>query len=95
MISTGDILEHFKMFNVHFKKKGVDPDSLSEQEKLAMRVQAMTMLNADEIVKELNLGKRLKKYTDKLPRFQEKTNLDTIEREKENDSSKSDSKDNR
>lgn len=82
------------MFNVHFKKKGVDPDSLSEQEKLAMRVQAMTMLNASGIVKELNLGPRFK-IKNKLSSSTDKTNLDTIESNEENMSIKNDSKDNR
>lgn len=95
MIQTGDILEHFKMFNVHFKKKKeVDPDSLSEQEKLAMRVQAMTMINASEIVKELKLGSRFKSKTN-LSSSLDKTNVDTIESNEDNMSRKNDTKDNR
>lgn len=82
------------MFNVHFKKKGVDPDSLSEKEKLAMRVQAMTMINAAEIVKELNLGSRFKRIS-KLSSSTNNTNLDTIESNEDNMSLKNDSKDNR
>lgn len=82
------------MFNVHFKKKEVDPDSLSEQEKLAMRVQAMTMINASEIVKELKLGSRFKIKT-KLSSSIDKTNVDTIESNEDNMSRKNDTKDNR
>lgn len=94
MIQTGDILEHFKMFNVHFKKKEVDPDSLSEQEKLAMRVQAMTMINASEIVKELKLGSRFKRKTN-LSSSIDKTNVDIIESNEDNMSRKNDTKHNR
>lgn len=83
------------MFNVHFKKKKeVDPDSLSEQEKLAMRVQAMTMINASEIVKELKLGSRFKSKTN-LSSSLDKTNVDTIESNEDNMSRKNDTKDNR
>lgn len=82
------------MFNVHFKKKEVDPDSLSKQEKLAMRVQAMTMLNASEIVNELNLGSRFKRKN-KQSSSTDKTNVDTIESNEVNMSRKNDGKDNR
>lgn len=82
------------MFNVHFKKKEMDQDSLSEQEKLAMRVQAMTMLNASEIVKELKLGSRFKRKTE-LSSSIDKTNLDTIESNEDNMSRKNDTKGNR
>ncbi|KAG8309151.1 mitochondrial respiratory chain complex I assembly [Homalodisca vitripennis] len=59
--TTNDILEHFKMFNVHIQKKEKDPALMSKYEQLQLKIKHMSMYNAPEVFKEMNL---LKKKTD-------------------------------
>uniref|UniRef100_A0A1B6GRD2 NADH dehydrogenase [ubiquinone] 1 alpha subcomplex assembly factor 4 n=1 Tax=Cuerna arida TaxID=1464854 RepID=A0A1B6GRD2_9HEMI len=59
--TTNDILEHFKMFNVHVQKKKEDPALMSKYEQLQLKIKTMSMYNAPEIMKEMNF---LKKKTD-------------------------------
>uniref|UniRef100_A0A1B6K9N0 NADH dehydrogenase [ubiquinone] 1 alpha subcomplex assembly factor 4 n=1 Tax=Graphocephala atropunctata TaxID=36148 RepID=A0A1B6K9N0_9HEMI len=56
--TTNDILEHFKMFNVHVQKKEVDPALMSAYDRLQLKIKHMSIYNAPEVLDQLKMFKK-------------------------------------